>query len=176
MDFYKFWQILEGKLNEWDPNEPDEGPDHELPRASGDGEIERELRFENGTFVDLNSNKAWPPVIDPKLNDVIGEPGDTYEMFARLSGQMSYVPGQGEMGNPDSRGPEVQEGDSPEIEVEELWITNKRTGKQADLSRNPVAAVRNLIGQKSKLFALYSGGVYNIDWDFHNGKVSLSIK
>jgi hypothetical protein len=80
--------------------------------------------------VDVSPNKKWPAVIDAKLQDVIGEPGDTYEMFARLSGQISYTAGQGEMGNPDSRGPEVQEGDSPEVEVEELWITNKRTGNK----------------------------------------------
>jgi hypothetical protein len=115
--------------------------------------------------------------MDPKLNSVIGEPGDTYEMFARLGGRINYIPARWDpSGGPDSDGPEVYEGDSPEIEVEELWITNKRTGKQADLSRNPAFAVSNLLGQKSKLFALYSGGVYNIDWDFHNGKVSLHIQ
>jgi hypothetical protein len=110
--------------------------------------------------------------MDPKLNSVIGEPGDTYEMFARLSGRMSYTPGDGRMGDPDGRGPEVHEGDSPDLEVEELVVTNKRTGEQADLSRSPVAAFNN----KSLLFRLYSGGVYNVDWDFHNGKVSLQIK
>jgi hypothetical protein len=47
MDFYKFWQILEGKLNEWDPNEPDEGPESEYdaPSAHGDEEVEREASF-----------------------------------------------------------------------------------------------------------------------------------
>jgi hypothetical protein len=172
MDFYKFWQILDGKLNEWDPNEPDEGPDNERPSAVGEGELERELRFKNGVFVDAQSNKKWPAIMDPKLNSVIGEPGDTYEMFVRISGQMSYTPGDGSMGDPDGRGPEVNEGDSPDIEVEELFITNKRTGEQVDLSRSPEASVNN----RSLLFKLYSGGVYNLDWDFHNGKVSVHIQ
>jgi len=168
MDFYKFWQILDGKLNEWDPNEPDEGPDDEYPRAGGDGEVERELKFENGTFVDIQSNKKWPAIImDPKLSAVIGEPGDTYNMFARVSASLNYTPGQGEMGNPDGFGPEPA--GEPELETEELVITNNRTGQSTDLSRNPVA-------YNGKIFSTYMGSVYAVDWDFHNGKVSLHIK
>jgi len=178
MDFYKFWQILDGKLNEWDPNEPDEGPgsDYDPPTAGGEGELERELRFENGVFVDAQSNKKWPAVMDPKLNSVIGEPGDTYEMFVRIGGQVPYDPGYVNHLDPsDAEDDKVHE-DSLELDVEEFWITNKRTKNHIDLSRNPVASVNHYVSSKSHLFSLYSGGVYNLDWDFYNGKVSVHIR
>lgn len=130
MDFYKFCKILENVKNEWDPNEPDEGPDPpEYPNTCGQVHFQALLGFKNGAFYDLKNNKSWPPISFPKLQEVIGDAQDTYTLTSEISACSDYDPGY-DYGGGDAKGVELV--GEPTFDVEYFEIKNNKTKKSVE--------------------------------------------
>lgn len=166
MDFYKFWQILESnKLNEWDPNEPDEGPDPiEYPRACGQRDFQSSLKFRNGVFHDVKTNKSWPPISFPKLQEIIGDPEDTYTMDSTIYVCSDYNPGY-DYGGGDAYGPELH-GDA-RLEIEFFEIKNDKTKKALD--DIPISFVED------KIIGIQDNVVYKVEYDLNKGKLEVWV-
>lgn len=166
IDGKDFERLRKGKeLKEWDPNEPDEGPESEFEydQAVGEKEIQARLAHRDGRFHDLDRGKDWPQMSHPSLQAILGRPDDSYTMRARVSVAVEYTKGL-DYGGGDARGDE--EARQPELYVEEFSIANDKTGKEADL---PVELARGVIG-------FSPASVYLVDYDFHHGKVSINVK
>lgn len=158
MDFYRFWQILDN-INEWDPNEPDEGPeDHvEYDHAHGDFEFTSQLVFKNGVFHDVDKDRSFPVIPMPFIKDVVGSPDDTYTVETRVIVSLDYIGGW-DAGGGDSQ-PDRIYGD-PEVEIDGFWITNNRTGKSVNLDSKATL---------DKIISEDEGSIYQITHDWGGG-------
>jgi len=128
MDFYKFWQILEGtNENRWNM-EPENRADFEnhygsrgddAPDTSihGDKEIDLKLVYSNGVFKDQDTGKLIHMPLDARLKSIIGEPNDVYSLRGRIivSGNISM------------REPYEIDDNSVEFEVDGCDLYNDRT-------------------------------------------------
>lgn len=168
MDFYKFWEILNNKnlKNEWDPNEPDEGPEDyaEYPTADGSYEMNIQLSFKNGAFYDPQAGKSWPVLPFSPLQTVIGLPEDTYSASGTVLISGTYKPGY-DYGGGDAESDEPW-GD-PNIEIDSFFITNNRTEKSIQVPSNLI---------EDKIVGINKPGVYSVDYDFNNGKYDIVVK
>lgn len=165
VNFYKFWCILEGIKNEWDPNDPDEGPKDfadPYPTARGEHQMSIRLSYENGMFHDEENNKSFR-LDHPALNAIIGEPGDFYNLETTVYVQVGYKPGY-DHGVGDASGDE--EVGRPLLDLEGFYITNERTGKQVLI---PDSLVLN------KIVGMEGDPAYKVDYSFYNGKVRVTV-
>ena len=171
MDFYKFWEILneqKGIKNEWDPNEPDEGPeDHvDYPSASGAYEMTIPLKFEKGVFRDLNDGRTFPPIPHPPLNNIIENPEDTYTLETRIAASGYYIPGN-DQGGGFSRDDEFR--GEPSVEIDGFHITNDRTKKTVDVPTNLIED--KVIGTTGR-----QKSTYEVDIDLNGDKIEISVR
>lgn len=166
ISFYRFCQILEGKeLKEWDPNEPDEGPSgwDDMESASGEHDMNVDLTYENGIFHDEENNKFFA-LNYPPLNAIIGEPGDQYELGARIIVTVQYSPGR-YSGNPEDGSDPDDLGDDF-MELDGASMINKRTGKEVVIPDNML---------EGKVIGMHGNPTYKVSYDFYNRKVSVNV-
>lgn len=169
MDFYKFWQIInesKGIKNEWDPNEPDEGPEDflELETSSGEHEMKVQLVFKNGAFHDAEDGRAFPPIPYPPLQSIIGEPNDTYTMETRIVASANYIPGW-DAGGGSTKDDELY-GDI-NWELDGTLIENDRTKKSVGIPNNFM---------EDKVIGYGSKSTYKLDLDFMGRKIAISVR
>lgn len=171
MDFYKFWEILneqKGIKNEWDPNEPDEGPeDHvDYPSASGSYEMTASLKFEKGVFHDLSDGRAFPPIPYPPLNSIIENPEDTYTLDTIILASGYYTPGN-DHGGGFSRDDEFY--GEPTVEIDGFFITNDRTKKEVNVPSS-------LVEDKIIATTGRQKATYEVDLDLNGDKIEISVR
>lgn len=161
VDFYRFWQILE-----WDPNEPDEGPEDHVSyaHAHGDHEFSSQLVFRNGVFYDVERERAFPMIPQIFIKDVLGSPEDTYTLETRVLVSLDYTPGW-DAGGGNSQSDEMHR--DPEVEIDGFFITNDRTGKSVDLDSK--AMLDKIIGEGDQV-------IYRVEHDWNGGdRVDVSV-
>jgi hypothetical protein len=167
MDFYKFWQIInesKGIKNEWDPNEPDEGPEDHMQFNSAGGELEKifQLVFKNGVFHDAHDGRVFPPIPYPQLQTIIGNPEDTYTMEVRIVASGDYIPGW-DAGGGNSEDDRLH--GEPSVEVDWTYIENDRTKKSVGIPSELIQdKVVGVVGSKA---------TYQVDYDLRGGKIDL---
>lgn len=166
INFHRFMQIInESKgINEWDPNEPDEGPDMEYPRASGEHEMAVKLVFRNGIFYDADDDRSLPPIPHPQIQSIIGDPEDTYTMQVRIVASEDYEPGYDAGGGTSQNDRFLKE---PGIEIDGATIENDSTKKQI---RIPSELIKDkIVGETG------SKAAYQVDYEIKGGKIEFRV-
>jgi hypothetical protein len=166
INFHRFMQIInESKgINEWDPNEPDEGPESNYESTWGEHEIIVNLTFKNGTFHDIDDNRSLPPIPHPNIQTIIGSPGDTYTMKVRIVASGEYAPGY-DAGGGNSENDKFH--GEPKMEVDGASIENDMTKKSIDIPSNLI--------QDKVVGEFGSNAAYQVAYEVRGGKIEFEV-
>lgn len=165
VNFHRFWEILEAGTpwNQRPENSADfkyhyggePGEDYEPHMVHGAEELQRKLNFSNGSFVDVEAETKLPTISLPEVQNVIGEPDDTYTLSTRIvvSGELTD---------------DGIDHENVQYEVDGFDIVNDRTGKRMQVPDNLVR--EKIVGMSG------SQTTYQINYDLDGGKIKVAVE